>query len=89
MKTLFLISSAPDTTEFRTAYRTAREMHADVCLLQSAVYASRKLDDKGLFVMSDDMHLRGIGNEETTATVVDYNRLVDMITEADKVIGIF
>jgi sulfur transfer complex TusBCD TusB component (DsrH family) len=41
---LFLISSAPDTKEFQTSFRTAKEMNADICLLQNAVYAARNFD---------------------------------------------
>ena len=86
---LFLISSAPDTTEFKTAFRTAREMNAQVCLLQNSVYASRGLDEKNLFVLQDDIQLRGIDEAEVSAEIIDYGRLVDLMIESDKVIGLF
>lgn len=86
---LFLIASAPDTKEFKTAYRTALEMKADICLLQNAVYASRNGNDKNLYVLHDEILLRGIGEDEIAGTLIDYRRLIDLMTEADKVVGIF
>jgi sulfur relay protein TusB/DsrH len=86
---LFLISSAPDTKEFRTSYRLAMDMGADVCLLQDAVYASRDLKNENIYVMVDDMKLRGISESEIRGRPVDYDQLIDLMVGADKVIGIF
>ncbi len=86
---LFLISSAPDTKEFKTAYKLAKDMNAEVCLLQNAVYASRNSDDKMLYVMSDDMRLRGISENEISGRLIDYSQLIDLLTDTDKVVGIF
>ncbi len=86
---LFLISSAPDTREFKTAYRLAKDMKADICLLQNAVYASRSLYDSNFYVLRDDMQLRGISEGEISGRPVDYGTLVDLMTEADRVAGIF
>lgn len=86
---LFLISSAPDTKEFKTAYKLAKDMNADVCLLQSAVYASRSLNDSSLHVMLDDLQLRGIREDEIKGKPIDYGELVDMMATPDKVVGIF
>ena len=86
---LFLISSAPDTKEFQTSFRTAKEMKADICLLQNAVYAARNPDDSSVYFMSDDMMLRGIKENETSGRMIDYGQLVDLMTNADKVVGFF
>ncbi len=86
---LFLISSAPDTREFKTAYRLAKDMNADICLLQDAVYASRSLYDGNFYVLKDDMQMRGISEDEISGRPVDYGRLVDLMTEADRVRGVF
>lgn len=86
---LFLISSAPYTTEFKTAYRLAKEMNAKTCLLQNAVYAARELNDDGFFVLQDDIKLRGLGEEEISGEIIDYIRLVALMEEADKVVGLF
>ena len=86
---LFLISSSPDTKNFKTAYKTAKELNADVCLLQSAVYASRNLDDSSLYVIQDALQLRGIHETEISGNIIDYGQLVDLMTDADKVVGLF
>jgi sulfur relay protein TusB/DsrH len=86
---LFLIASPPDTKEFKTAYKLARDMDADVCLLQNAVYASRTLDDSNIYVLRDDLRLRGVSEKEVMGRFIDYNQLVDLMIESDKVIGVF
>jgi len=86
---LFLISSAPDRIEFKTSYRIAKEMNADICLLQDAVYASRELADDNFYVIIDDMKLRGIKEEEIKGKPIDYDQLVDMMVDAEKVVGLF
>ena len=86
---LFLISSAPDTTEFKTAYRTAKEMNEEICLLQDAVYATRNQDDDSLYILRDDLRLRGIGENEISGKQLDYSQLIDLMVNADKVIGLF
>jgi sulfur relay protein TusB/DsrH len=86
---LFLISSAPDTREFKTSYRLAKDMGADVCLLQNAVYGSRNLNDNTVYVLKDEMQLRGIKEHEISGKIIDYNQLVDLIKNADRVVGMF
>jgi sulfur relay protein TusB/DsrH len=86
---LFLIASGPDTQEFKTAIRMARDVNADICLLQNAVYAARSSNDNNLYVLSDDMKLRGIEEHEISGRPVDYDRLVDLMITAEKVVGLF
>ena len=86
---LFLISSAPDTKEFQTAFTMAKEVNADICLLQNAVYASRSLNESGVYVLSADLKLRGIGEDEISGKPVEYADLIDLMTAADKVVGLF
>ena len=86
---LFLISSAPDTREFKTALRTAKEAGGEVCLFQNAVYAAKGSDDNSLYVLIDDMSLRGLRPDEISGKPIDYSQLVDLITESDKVVGLF
>lgn len=86
---LFLISSAPDTKEFKTAYKLAKDMNAEICFLQNAVYASRDLYDKNTHVLSDEMQLRGINENEITGKIIDYSELVELMTNSDKVVGLF
>jgi sulfur relay protein TusB/DsrH len=86
---LFLISSSPDTKEFKTSYALAKDMSADICLLQNAVYASRLLDDSSFYVLHDEITLRGIAENEISGRLIDYDQLVDLMTGSDKVVGIF
>ncbi len=86
---LFLISSSPDTKEFKSALKMAKDVNAEICLLQNAVYASRDLYDPDMYVLSDDLHLRGIKEKEISGKVIDYGNLVDLMTGADKVAGMF
>lgn len=86
---LFLISSAPDTKEFKTAYQMAKDMSAEICLLQNAVYATRNSDDNSLYVLHDDLQLRGINGNEITGKQINYGQLVDLMKNSDKVVGLF
>ncbi len=86
---LFLISSAPDTKEFKSAYKIAQQMNAEVCLLQNAVYASRNLLDSRFYIMKDELQMRGIKEEEVSGKLIDYSQLVDMMAKSDKVAGLF
>ncbi len=86
---LFLISSAPDTNEFKTAYKLAKDMDAEICLLQNAVYASRNLNDSSLYVLRDEIQLRGINENEISGKLIDYSQLIDLMTDTDKVAGFF
>ncbi|UCH81916.1 MAG: hypothetical protein JSW20_04640 [Nitrospiraceae bacterium] len=86
---LFLISSAPDTKEFQTAYKMAEDMNAEICLLQNAVYAATSSDNPGHYALRDDLDLRGIDKDNIRAKAIDYSQLVDLMTKTDKVVGFF
>ncbi|MBI5741638.1 MAG: hypothetical protein HZA16_13100 [Nitrospirae bacterium] len=86
---LFLISSSPDTKEFKTAYKLAKDMNADICLMQNAVYASRDLNDGSLYLLGDELQMRGIDKNEISGKPIDYHELIDLMTNSDKVVGIF
>lgn len=86
---LFLISSGPDTKEFKRAYQIAQYMNAEICLLQNAVYASRNLFNSHFYILKDEMQLRGIKEEEVSGKLIDYNQLIDLMTRSDKVVGLF
>ena len=86
---LFLISSAPDTKEFKSAYKIAQQMNAEVCLLQNAVYASRNLLDSRFYIMKDELQLRGINEKEVSGKPIGYGQLIKMMESSEKVVGIF
>jgi sulfur relay protein TusB/DsrH len=86
---LFLISSAPDTKEFKTAYKLAKNLSAKICLLQNAVYASKNLKDDNLYVLHDEINLRSINEDEVGGKIINYEQLIDLMINADKVVGLF
>ncbi|RME65589.1 MAG: hypothetical protein D6778_06065, partial [Nitrospirae bacterium] len=61
---LVLIKSAPNTPEGKRALRFARDMAADVCLLQNGVYFAEPERLEGfcgtVYVLSEDARLRGL-----------------------------
>jgi sulfur relay protein TusB/DsrH len=94
---IVIVRSAPDTPEGRRGVKMARDMSADIVLLQNGTYflKERALDDFGFvnatYVLDDDKRLRGLrvaeGNKNIK--VIDYSGLVDLMAGADKVIGAF
>lgn len=94
---LVIIRSAHDTTEGRRGVKLARDMAADVVLLQNGVYFTQKerLGDLGFYntayVLEADRKLRGLTDVAGYANIkgIDYDSLVDLVTESDKVIGMF
>jgi len=94
---LVIVRSAPDSVDGRRGVKIARDMAADVVLLQNGVYFMQQahLGDLGFcgtaYVLSDDRKLRGLSTIESTGRTkeITYDGLVDLMTESDKVIGMF
>ncbi len=90
-----LIKSAPDTTDGNIGLNLAREAGADVILLQNGVYFGQKGkigDFRGsIFMLDDDTRLRGLKDSEmdARAKTIDYDKLTDMLTGGEKVVGMF
>ena len=92
---LVMIKSAPDTTDGAIGLTLAKEGGADLVLLQNGVYFAQK-DSLGpftgsVYVLDDDKRLRGLkdGEMEARAKIIDYDRLTDLITGGDRVVGMF
>ncbi|MCL4456437.1 MAG: DsrH/TusB family sulfur relay protein [Nitrospirae bacterium] len=92
---LVIIKSAPDTPEGKRGIKLARDMAADVCLMQNAVYFSQKERLEGFcgtaFVLDEDARLRGIPSADMEKGVkeINYEELVDIIMKEDKTAGVF
>ena len=90
---LVIIKSAPDTPEGRRALKLASEMPADVALLQNAVYFLQTGGLEGfknrIFVLDDDKKLRGLtdNSEGKNISDINYEGLIDLMAESDKVVG--
>ncbi len=92
---LVIIKSAPDTTDGARGLTLAKEGGADLILLQNGVYFAQK-ERLGSFpgtvyVLDDDKRLRGLMDSEidARAKAIDYEKLTDIITGGDKVVGLF
>jgi sulfur relay protein TusB/DsrH len=92
---LVLVKSAPDTPDGVRGVTLAKEGGADLVLLQNGVYFAQKERLGALpgtvYVLDDDKRLRGIKDSEIDARVkaIDYDRLTDLMTGSDKVVGMF
>jgi len=93
---LVIIKSAHDTPEGKRGIKLARDMSADIVLLQNGVYFMEKdrLEDlnffKTAYVLEDDKKLRGIkGNENKNIKDIDYDGLIDLMAGEDKAVGMF
>ncbi len=90
-----MIKSAPDTTDGALGLTLASEGGADLVLLQNGVYFAQK-ERLGTFtgtvyVLDDDKRLRGLKDSEMDARTktIDYEKLTDIITGGNKVVGMF
>ncbi|MBI5378539.1 MAG: sulfurtransferase complex subunit TusB [Nitrospirae bacterium] len=93
---LVLVKSAPDTPEGKRGALLAKEMGSDLVLIQNGVYfALQKERLEGFcgtaYALENDLRLRGLRDEafDRSVRTVDYASLVDLMAEADKVIGVF
>ena len=94
---IVIIKSSPDTPEGKRGVKIARDMAADVVLLQNGVYFlnARELEDLGFagtaYILEDDMRLRGLKGTDGIRNTkkIDYDGLIDLIVKNDKVTGMF
>jgi sulfur relay protein TusB/DsrH len=92
---IVMIKSAPDTTDGVRGVTIAKEGGADLMLLQNGVYFAQKerlgTFTGAVYVLDDDKRLRGLKDSEmdARATIIDYDRMTDIITAGKKVAGMF
>lgn len=92
---LVIVKSAPDTTDGKRGIKLARDMAADVVLLQNGIYFAQRERLEGFcgtaYVLDDDVRLRGLKNDEIEKDIkrLDYGSLVDLMAGEDKVVGMF
>jgi sulfur relay protein TusB/DsrH len=92
---LVIIKSSPDTPEGAIGLALAKDGGADLVLLQNGVNFAQK-DRLGSFpgavyVLDDDKRLRGLkeSDMDSRAQTIDYDKLTDIITDGDNVVGMF
>jgi sulfur relay protein TusB/DsrH len=94
---IVIVKSAPDTPEGQRGVKIARDISADIVLLQNGVYflQGQRLEDLGFrrvtYVLEDDKRLRGLKAVDVDKNIkdIDYDGLVDLMADSDKVIGMF
>jgi sulfur relay protein TusB/DsrH len=92
---IVIVRSAPDTPEGKGAVKLAQATASDIVLIQNGTYFLNKDALEGFYntayVLEDDMKLRGLKGDEGAARLktINYDGLVDLMAETDKVIGLF
>jgi len=90
-----MIKSAPGTPEAKRGIALAGDLTADLVLIQNAVYLAPQGQMRGyrgaVYVLDEDLRMRGVGPEADIGAVkrIDYDMLVDLLTKADQVHGVF
>jgi len=92
---IVMIKSAPDTSDGAIGLALAKQGGANLVLMQNGVYFAQK-DRLGVFpgavyVLDDDKRLRGLKDSEMDSRVktINYDKLTDIITGGEKVVGMF
>lgn len=92
---LVIVKSDPNSADGKRGIKLARQMAADICLIQNAVYFAQKERLEGfcgtVYLLDMDARLRGLKDDEIENGVkkINYDDLVDLMTEKDKVVGMF
>ena len=92
---LVLVKSSPDTPDGKRGLKFARDMAADLVLLQNGVWFGQKERLEGFcgaaYILGEDLRLRGLRDEEIEKGLlkIDYDGLVDLMAKADKIVGMF
>jgi sulfur relay protein TusB/DsrH len=92
---IVMIKSAPDTSDGAIGLALAKQGGADLILMQNGVFFAQKerlgVFPGAIYVLNDDKRLRGLKDSEmdTRAKNIDYDKLTDIITGGEKVVGMF
>jgi sulfur relay protein TusB/DsrH len=92
---LVIVKNGPDTADGKRGVALAKDMSADVVLLQNGVYFARGgglADFSGLvYVLEEDLILRGMGDAQIGKDIkkVGYDALVVLMAGSEKVAGMF
>jgi len=92
---LVIVKSSPDTADGKRGIKLAKDMAADIVLVQNAVYFSQGEGLEGFcgaaYCLDDDARLRGLkeGGMQQGVKRIDYGSFVDLMASADKVVGMF
>lgn len=92
---LVIVKNAPDTIDGKRGIKLARDLAADLVLVQNGIYFAQDERLEGFcgtaYALDEDRRLRGIKEEEIKKGIkkLDYDGFVDLMADEDKVIGMF
>ncbi|HKN19636.1 MAG TPA: DsrH/TusB family sulfur metabolism protein [Dissulfurispiraceae bacterium] len=92
---IVIVKSAPDTPDGQRGLKLARDTAADLILLQDSVFfvQGQRLEDfRGkIYVVDEDLKLRGLNDSRirNDFEIINYDIAVDLMTESNKVVGMF
>lgn len=92
---IVIVKSAPDTADGKRGVKLARDMAADMVLLQNGVHFAQIERHEGfcgtIYVLDDDLRLRGLKDNDIEKDIkrLDYGSLVDLMADEDRVVGMF
>lgn len=92
---LVIVENGPDTADGKRGVKLARDMAADLFLIQNGVYFAQKERLEGFYgtayVLEDDLKLRGIKGADIGKSIreIGYDSFVDLMSDSDKVVGMF
>lgn len=90
-----IVKSAPETAAGKRSVKLARDMAADMILIQNGVYFSQRERLGGfcgsVYVLEEDRRLRGLKSNEIEKDIINitYDSLIDLMAGEDKVLGLF
>ncbi|HSA78522.1 MAG TPA: DsrH/TusB family sulfur metabolism protein [Nitrospirota bacterium] len=92
---IVMIKSSPDTSDGAIGLTLAKQGRADLVLMQNGIYFAQRerlgVFPGAVYVLDDDKRLRGLKDSEMDSRVktINYDKLTDIITGGEKVVGIF
>ena len=92
---IVIVKSGPDTADGKRGVKLARDMAADLFLIQNGVYFAQEEGLEGFcgtaYVLEDDLKLRGIKGSgiEKGIRETGYDSFVGLMADENKVVGMF
>lgn len=92
---IVIVKSGPDTADGKRGVKLARDMAADLFLIQNGVYFAQEERLEGFcgtaYVLEDDLKLRGIKGAgiEKDIRETGYDSFAGLMADENKVVGMF
>ena len=92
---IVIVKSGPDTADGKRGVKLARDMAADLFLIQNGVYFAQEERLEGFcgtaYALEDDLKLRGIKGAgiEKGIRETGYDSFIGLMADENKVVGMF